>query len=161
MSITDLMNKKGTTIVWHREADLAPCPCLTPEGFRDPTWHAAHPQAIVCTDAGFLPDPFLVNFKGFMQPISMGRTGRGSSVRQYVAEMFGDVRVDDYVGMFPYDWYGQILDFSDFSQKGDEWIEWNGWRFIIIAWPLIPDPFDTSKFHHWECLLRRINEGGV
>jgi hypothetical protein len=49
-----MIKTHGSVVTYHRDTDWIPCPCLTPEGFRDPEWHLAHPLEPVCNEAGDL-----------------------------------------------------------------------------------------------------------
>jgi hypothetical protein len=37
-----IVERHGSTVTFHRETGGVDCPCLTPEGFRDPAWHLTH-----------------------------------------------------------------------------------------------------------------------
>jgi hypothetical protein len=39
----NLVTQHGSGVLFHRDDSLVPCPCRTPEGFRDPAFHIAHP----------------------------------------------------------------------------------------------------------------------
>jgi hypothetical protein len=73
---------------------------------------------------------------------------------------FGQFQQDDHIGMFPMDWNGNAVVFDDWSQAGDEWVEYNAYRFMVVGWTRIPDPANAALFHHWEVALRRINRNG-
>lgn len=138
----------------HREGDAVACPCRSPEGFRDPSWHRANPTYPECNDAGFVVQPIENTIKAFV--ISAGSVGsRGMST---VTQLFGQVQTDDHIGIFPVVWKGITFRFDNWSQAGEEYVEYNGLRFIVVAWVLVPDPHDTSKPHHYEVGLRRINK---
>lgn len=152
-SFTNLVLTKGADVLYHREADKNPCPCRTPEGFRSPEFHRAFPNYPECNLAGYITSPVELSIKGFVQPATGG--GRQAA---FIRQMFADVKIDDYIGIFPIIWAGVPLDFSDWSPAGDEYIEFLGMRFIVIGWSRVPDPFNTSAMHHWENSLRRINK---
>lgn len=38
-----LLSASGSDVQFHRDDSMVPCPCRTPEGFRDPIWHLEHP----------------------------------------------------------------------------------------------------------------------
>lgn len=42
-AFTAMLNMMGSDVHYHVEEGGVACPCLTPEGFRDPAWHLAHP----------------------------------------------------------------------------------------------------------------------
>lgn len=152
----DIFTRKGAWTTYHREGHTTLCPCVTPEGFRDPIWHKAHPEAPECNARGYLPDPIEYQVKAFVQPVYGAR--RLSQVSQNLLQAFGEFETDDHIGLFPTSWAGLPLDFENWSDAGDEWVEFNGLRFIVISWIQIPDPHDSSNVHHWEVSLRRINK---
>lgn len=165
-SFISLTERKGSNALFHRDYSSIPCPCRTPEGYRDPAWHLANPDFPVCNMGGFLPanDNEIVNIaiKGFIQPL----LGQGRRIQQTVGqfeEMLGNIEVSDHYCMFPVTWGGSLLDFSNWSRTGDEYIEYIGQyfthRFIITGATLIPDPATGEMGHHWECLAK-IQENG-
>jgi len=152
-----LVSAHGSTVVFHRANSMIPCPCQTPEGFRDPEWHDAHPLESVCNEEGMLPDPSNeIDFalKAFVQPIQSTRATRLST--EFLTQMFGQVEADDHLGIFPEEWNGSSLDFYDWSQSGDDYIIYNGRKFLVVNANLIPDPSDGNPRHHWELGLRLI-----
>lgn len=151
---TTLFELKGAPVLYHREGDLIPCPCRTPEGYRDPTWHKANPKYPECNAAGFIPQPTEFTVKGFVQP-AFSAGSRGGMNR--ITQLFGEVQTDDHVGMFPMVYRNHVLNFDNWSPAGEEYIEYKGMRFLVVGWSIIPDPHDSSKSHHWEVGLRRIN----
>lgn len=152
MPVKSIFERKGAPVLIHREGDTVPCPCRTPEGYRDPEWHKAHPDAPVCNANGFLVNPIDLTVKAFMQPAQNGRRGMSS-----ITELFGQIQTDDYLGMFPLSAGAITLYFDNWTTSGAEYIAYNGMRFIVVGWSLIPDPHDSGKNHHWELALRRIN----
>lgn len=154
MTISTLIKRKGAIVLFHREGDTTPCPCRTSEGYRDPTYHKANPSVPECNDAGCLIDPIEFNIKGFVIPASLG-SRRGM---QTITQLFGQIQTDDHVGIFPMSYGNTQLNFSDWSPAGEEYIEYLGMRFIVVAWIIVPDPGNTSIPHHWEVGLRRINK---
>lgn len=154
---TTLFANKGALVTIHREGHTTVCPCLTPEGFRDPIWHLNNPDAPVCNDRGYLPAPIETTIKGFVQPtFAMRRIGN-----QVIEEAFGEIQIDDHIGIFPMVWNNVPVDFENWSQAGDEWVGFNDMEFIVVGWTRIPDPANAQNYHHWECALRRINRDGV
>jgi hypothetical protein len=152
-----LLSAHGSTVAFHRANSLVPCPCRTPEGFRDPEWHDAHPLEPVCNANGMLPDPaneINVTVKAFVQPIQSTRATRLST--EYLLQMFGDVEADDHLGIFPETWSGKALDFYDWSSS--DYITYNGRKFTVVNANLIPDPADGNPRHHWEAGLRLISD---
>jgi len=151
MAFLDLVNVKGANVIYHKDASLIPCPCRTSEGFRDPIWHLEHPNEIECNENGFLEDPSATTeftVKGFVQPTGSPKMAR------YMLTMFDEFRTDDHVGMFPISWQGHDLDFANFDKSGDDYLEYDGKRFIVVGSVKIPDPSDNNKGHHYECALR-------
>src|SRR4051812_9761138 len=146
-----LLSSHGSDALFHRVDSLVPCPCRTPEGFRDPEWHDAHPLEPVCNEAGYLPDvghTISVAVKAFVQPIQSTRATRLST--EYLTQMFGEIQADDHLGIFPVAWAGKTIDFRNWSQAGEDYVEYDGQRFLCVNANLIPDPSDGNPRHHWE-----------
>jgi len=104
-------------------------------------------------------NPVDVIVKAFVQPIQSTRATRLST--EYIQEVFGNVEADDHLGIFPVVWGGNRLEFSDWSQSGDDFIEYDGQRFFVINANMIPDPGDGYPEHHWEIGLRLIRTDGL
>jgi hypothetical protein len=150
-----LLNSHGSAVVYHREnSSTVDCPCLTPEGFRDPEWHLAHPTEPVCNAEGKIPIITQYGIKGFVQPAQSTRATRLSD--EYMQQLFGQVQADDHIGIFPIEWDGNTLDFSDWSQHGDEWVQYDSKKFFIVNSNKLPDPSDGNPNHHYEVGLRII-----
>lgn len=154
-----LLTEHGSSVQFHRVtvSGMVECPCRTPEGFRDLEWHDAHPLEPVCNERGLLPAPGGITdltVKGFVQPIQSTRATRLST--EYLQEVFGTIEADDHLGIFPESWASVPLNFYDWSQSGDEYIVYNGRKFMVVNANLIPDPADGNPRHHWECGLRLI-----
>lgn len=155
-----LLESQGSDVLFVRVDSTIPCPCLTPEGFRDPEWHIANSGAEVCNEEGKLADPaHTVNMtvKAFVQPAQSTRATRLTT--EIVQQMFGQVQADDHLGIFPASWSDVELDFYDWSASGEDYVEYNSRRYIVVAAHLIPDPSDGNPRHHWEVGLRLINSG--
>lgn len=153
-----LVSAHGSDAIYHRDQSLIPCPCRTPEGFRDPEWHEAHPLEPVCNERGFLVDPSAtqnISVKAFVQPAQSTRLTRLAN--EYLTEMFGEVQSDDHVGIFPCEWSSIVLDFYNWSDSGEDYVVYNGRKFLVVNANLIPDPSDGNPFHHWETALRLIS----
>lgn len=103
--------------------------------------------------------PVDIMVKGFVQPIQSTRATRLST--EYLQEVFGHIEADDHLGIFPVVWSGQRLEFSDWSQHGDDFIEYDGQRYFVINANMIPDPGDGNPEHHWELGLRVIRSDGL
>lgn len=157
--MTTLFQTNGSDAFFHRADSTIPCPCRTPEGFRDPFWHlAAPPGTPVCNAEGMLPDPahtVALMVKAFVQPIQSTRATRLQT--EYLEQMFGGIEADDHLGIFPVVWGGQVLDFRNWSQSGEDYIEYDGQRFFVVNANKIPDPGSGSPDHHWEVGIRLIS----
>jgi hypothetical protein len=138
---------------------MVPCPCRTPEGFRDPIWHIENPSAPMCDENGMLSQSGTTTdiiVKAFMQPIQSTRATRLST--EQLLLMFGEVQADDHLGIFPYTWLNTVLNFRDWGRSGEDFVEYNGQRFTIVNANLIPDPSDGNPAHHWEVGCRLISD---
>lgn len=154
-----LLQKNGSNARYRRADSLIPCPCLTPEGFRDPIWHSENRTQPICDESGMLPDPTAtvdITVKAFVQPIQSTRATRLSS--EYIEQMFGQVQADDHLGIFPIAWLGKTLDFRDWSQSGQDFIEYDGQRFLVVNANKIADPDGGDPNHHWEVGMRVISD---
>jgi hypothetical protein len=152
----NLVAAKGSPTIYHRDESIQPCPCRTWEGFRDPEWHEAHPNAIVCNENGFLPGATVhLTVKAFVQPVE---TGRARFQAEVVVMSFGQVETDDHIGIFPISWGGIRLNFYDWGKATEDYVEYHGMRFTVVNVNLIPDPSDGDPEHHYEIALRRIPE---
>lgn len=143
----------GSDVTYHREEGLTPCPCRTPEGFRDPSWHVANPAAPVCNEEGFLPTTVTtITVKAVVQPATIGQRGRAA---ERVNALLGDVQRDDHFGIFPCEWGGKTLDLSAFVDMESNFIVYDNRRFLVVAADKIPD-VDGDPNHHWEVGLRLV-----
>lgn len=160
-SFNRLVERKASTSLFHRDYSSIPCPCRTPEGYRDPAWHEGHLDFPVCNMGGFLhatnDEIVNISIKAFIQPL----LGQGRRIAQTVGqteEMLGNIEVSDHYGIFPVVWHGKLLNFDNWSRTGDEYIEYIGTyftrRFIVIGATLVPDPITGAMGHHWECLMK-------
>jgi hypothetical protein len=157
-----LLSKRASTVRYRRVDSVIPCPCRTPEGFRDPEWHIANPLEPICNEAGFLPDPANtvdVTVKGFVQPIQSTRATRLATELGLIPP--GEIQMDDHLAILPCEWDGVSLNFRDWGRSGEDFIEYAGQRFTIVNSNLIPDPDNGDPFHHWECGLRLITDKPV
>lgn len=155
MTFVDLVNVRGVDTHYHKDDSTLVCPCRTREGFRDPVYHIEHPEAPVCNPNGFLPEINKIvdmTVKAFVQP---ARTGRFAN---RFLEIFGELRTDDHLGIFPVSWSGKRLDFDSFDDSGADYVEYNNLRFITVGSVLIPDPTSNAIMHHWELALRSISK---
>lgn len=153
MSFISLVKKKGADVLYHRDDSMVPCPCLTPEGFRDPKWHLDNPSEPVCNEEGMLTGvPINIVIRAFMQPAGASR--RGVTV---LTQMFGEVKTDDYIGLFPPQWGEVTLNFEDWGRAGEDYVEFNGKRFMSVGYQEVPNPWNNQSIHHIEVALRRAN----
>lgn len=158
----NLLNVNGSTCRYVRNNSLIPCPCLTPEGFRDPIWHVENPTEPICNEQGMLADPSNtvdISIKGFVQPIQSTRATRLST--EYLEQLFGQVEADDHLGIFPCVWGSTTLEFREWSQSGEDFVEYDGERFLVINANKIPDPDGGDPNHHWEVGLRLISDEAI
>lgn len=72
-----------------------------------------------------------------------------------VSDLLGDIQRNDHIGIFPVEWNGNTLDFSTFSEAGEDFILYDGRRFLVVAADKIPD-VDGDPNHHWEVGLRLV-----
>lgn len=154
-----LCQAHGSDFTYHRDDSLTPCPCRSPQGFRDPIWHVQHPGAPFCNAAGMLTDPdTTVEFtaKGFIQPVQSGAVRRLTT--EEIVRLFGETQEDDHIGIMPITWNGTRLEFLDWGNSTEDWIEYNGRKFTVVNVNLIPDPSDGNPEHHWEVGLRLFGE---
>jgi hypothetical protein len=130
------------------------------------TFPAGHTNAteyvspVLCNESGRIPAPVLdAMVKGFVQPIQSTRATRLTT--EYIEVLFGNIQADDHLGIFPVEWEGIVLDFSNWSQSADDYLEYNGDRYFVVNANLIPDPGDGNPEHHWELGLRKIDKLGL
>lgn len=147
----------GSDVRYRRSESMVPCPCRTPEGFRDPIWHIEHPLEPVCDPNGMLPTAGITDLvvKAFMQPIQSTRATRLST--EQLIQMFGEIQADDHLGIFPYQWLGTTLNFRNWGRAGEDFLIYNGEQFTVINANLIPDPADGNPAHHWEIGARLVD----
>jgi hypothetical protein len=151
---------RGSDIQYHRDDSFIPCPCLTPEGFRDPIWHIQNPDEDVCNEAGMLPQPGTTadfTVKGWVQPVQAGAVRRLTT--EQLIQIFGEVDADDQLGIFPCEWSGKLLNFYQWGPAQEDYITYNGRRFTCVNANLIAAPDTGYPFHHWEVGLRLIDNG--
>lgn len=147
-----LLQAHGSDVIYHHESGGSPCPCLTPEGFRDPQWHIEHPLEPVCNEEGILALVTEVLVKASVQPATIGQRGRAA---ERVNVLLGEIQRDDHFGIFPCEWNGHTIDFTDFSDSGDDFVIYDDRRFIVVSSDKIPD-INGNPNHHWEVGLRLV-----
>jgi len=155
-----LVNLHGSVVLYHRDDSFTPCPCRTPEGFRDPVWHVQNPLEPECNEAGMLADPDETanfNIKGFVHPVQSGAVRRLTS--EQLVQMFGEIESDDHLGIFPCEWNGKTLNFYDWGLATEDWVKYNGREYTVVSTNLIADPDTGNPFHHWEVGLRLVASG--
>jgi len=114
----------------------------------------------ICNEAGEIPGNAVdVMVKAFVQPIQSTRATRLST--EYLQEVFGNIEADDHLGIFPVEWAGTTLSFDEWSQSGEDFIEYDGLRFFVVNSNMIPDPGDGNPRHHYELGLRLIRSDGL
>lgn len=152
-----LLQSNASTVKFHRDNSITPCPCRTPEGNRDPIWHLQHPASPDCNEAGFLPGPVIeMEVKAFVQPIQSTRATRLTD--EYLLQMFGEVEANDHLGIFPCEWDGRTISFDDWGASGEDYVEYTNKRFTVVNVNTIPDPADGNPYHHHEVGLRLIED---
>lgn len=152
VAFTSLLNEMGSDVTYHREEGGTLCPCVSPEGFRSPTWHAEHPIEPVCNEKGMLNvTTSSVVVKASVQPL---RDSRLRNDERLIA-LFGEIQQDDHVGVFPIVWSGVTLNFWDWSDSGEDYVIYDGRRFVVVAADKLPD-IDGNPNHHWEVALRLL-----
>lgn len=143
----------GSTMTFHREQGGTSCPCRTPEGFRDPAYHHINPTEPDCNEQGMLDA--VVNdfiFKGSIQ----GALTRQMRESQIDDRVLASINADDKLGIFPCSWNGHTLDFTNWSEAGEDYVLYDGHRYTIVAADKWPD-VDGDPNHHWECGLRLLD----
>lgn len=114
--------------------------------------------APMCNAAGMIPDPSTTqdfSVKAFVQPVQSGAVRRLTGEQLNV--LFGEVETDDHLGIFPIEWEGHRLEFTDWSSTTKDYILYHGRKFTVVSVNLIPDPADGNPEHHWEVGLRLIS----
>lgn len=149
--LNSMLAKMGSDVTYHTEQGGEACPCRTFEGFRDPQYHIDHPDADLCNEQGFLADVTEFVVKASVQ----GFRRRGTIPAQRSDPNFQDVLQDDQLGIFPVHWNGHTLDFSAFSEAGEDYILYNDKRYACVAADKLPD-VDGDPDHHWEVSLRLV-----
>lgn len=167
--LNEMFTQMGSDVTFHREEGGVACPCLTPEGFRDPDWHDTHPEGDANPDLAGPPwngvNPPPCNEQGYQTVVSQDfvvkaaiQPAQPSTYRrqnQRANDLLGDIQVDDKIGIFPVTWNGNTLDFTDWSEAGEDYILYDGDRYIAIASDKVPD-IDGDPNHHWEVGLRLV-----
>lgn len=152
-SFDALVKKNGSPVHFHRDDSTIECPCRTPEGYRDLSWHRLNPEAPLCNERGFLPSGVVdIEIKGFVQPIQSSRATRLQT--EILEVMFGDIQTDDHLGIFPLSWNGQELNFADWGKSGEDYLIYDSKVFTVVNVNRFPGP--DGEMHHTECALRLI-----
>lgn len=152
----------GSDVIFRRADSVVPCPCRTPEGFRDMTWHLAHPSEPLCNERGMLDEvdsTLEISLKAFVQPVTSARGAKLPD--EAINAIFGEVQADDHIGFFPEQWNGTVINFRNWGRSGEDYIVYDGRRFIVVNANLIPDPVDGNPRHHWEAGLRLITDAPI
>lgn len=149
-----LAMKNGSDVTYHREVGTVPCPCLTPLGYKNLRWHKENPTEPMCNENGYVTvTTDAVAVKAFVQPVQAGAVRRLTT--EYAQQLFGEVQMDDHLGIFPLSWGGVTLNFHDWSQSGEDYVLYDGRRYVVVSANKIPDP-DGGGPHHWEVGLRLV-----
>jgi len=150
-----LLNRRGLDVTYHKDYGNVACPCISPEGYRNPEYHLKNPGQPVCNERGFFPDVTEFKVKAFIMPI----IGYRSVQIQLVYQNFGNVDINDRIGIFPFEWNGYKLDFPnwDVHGGGDYILLPDGTKFTSINYRLVPDPHTGLLNHHYELQLRLID----
>lgn len=148
------LEQMGSDVTYHREDGGAVCPCRTPEGFRDPAWHRAHPLEPICNEQGFLTVAVEFIVKASIQPAV---TRSFSRPDQRTDVLLADVQKNDKIGVFPVEWNGKTLNFLDWSEAGEDYILYDDHRYMVVAADKVPD-IDGDPNHHWEVGLRLVRD---
>lgn len=153
-----LFSHNGSDMRFFRAESSIVCPCVTHEGYRDPTWHLQRPVNPVCDPSGHLPDPSATTdmmVKAFIQPVT---SARGAKLPpETIVQLFGlEIETDDHIGMIPVRWNGTFLNFFEWGRAGEDFIEYYGRRFTVVNANMIPD-VDGNPEHHWEVGLRLVS----
>lgn len=153
MSQTDLIiATRGSMVTVHVEQNASVCPCRTPEGFRDPIWHKTNPLAPQCNAEAYIQSAIEYNLMALVMPAS----SRGSI--NYLTQLFGEIKTNDHVGVFPVLINGEVnVDYSQWDRSGSNYILYNGLKFFVAGWNLLPNPYNTKVMDHWELGLRLMN----
>lgn len=146
-----ILDRVGSIVTYHTEDGGVPCPCRTEEGFRDPTYHRANPEATPCNEQGFIAVVTEFVVRAAIQPAVTGLT----RAAQRSNDLLGAIQSDDRIGVFPCEWDGNTLDFSNFSDAGEDFIIYDGKRYMVVAADKLAD-IDGQTSHHWECGLRLV-----
>lgn len=105
----------------------------------------------VCNEQGFVVTPDEFQVKASIQPAISGITRAAERAN----DLLGEVQRDDKLGVFPCAWQGHELDFSDWSAAGEDYILYDGRRYVAISADKLPD-IDGDPSHHWEVGLRLV-----
>lgn len=146
--------QSGSVFTYHKDDSTNPCPCVEPDGSRNPEWHLQHPLETVCNAAGMLPNAIEFTAKGFLHPVQSGAVRRLTS-EDLMTRFGGTVESDDHLGILPLDWSGNMLDFSNWGQATEDYVEYDGKKFQVVSVNKITDPMSGDP-HHWEVGLRLI-----
>lgn len=147
-----MLSTMGSDVIFHREDGGTPCPCRTPEGFRDPAWHNMNPTEPLCNEQGFLTTAVEFSVKASIQPAQTQYV----RIAQRVNALLGDVQRDDKFGVLPCTWGGHAVDLDDWSDAGEDYLVYDGRRYVVVAADKLPD-IDGTPGHHWECGLRLLS----
>jgi len=95
--------------------------------------------------------PTDITVKAFIQPIQSTRATRLATER--LVELFGEIQTDDHLGIFPIVWNSVALNFYDWGQAGEDYVQYDGRKFQVVNANKMPHPEGMSD-GHWEVALR-------
>lgn len=105
-----------------------------------------------CNEQGFLADVVEFVIKGSIQPAQTGYL----RVSQRSNALLGEVLVGDKLGILPCVWDGNPLDLDRWSDAGEDYLLYDGRRYMVVSFDKLPD-VDGSPNHHYECGLRLLS----
>jgi hypothetical protein len=81
---------------------------------------------------------------------------RGNRGADRINDLLGDVRSDDRIGIFPCEASGITISFNDWSDGGEDYIVYDGRRYMSVQADKLAD-IDGTPDHHWEVGLRLMD----
>lgn len=107
----------------------------------------------ICNEQGFLAVVNEFAVKASIQPAIHFQ----ARPNERTDALLGDIQRDDKLGIFPCEWNGHVVDFSDWSEAGEDYVLYDGNRYIAVATDKVPD-VDGDPSHHWEVGLRLVRD---
>lgn len=117
-----------------------------------PAWHREHLLEPICNEQGFLATVITeyVVKASIQPPYNMFRR-----TNERANELLGEVQRGDMLGIFPVNWGDHFIDFEGMSEAGEDYVLYDGKRYIVVAADKVPD-VDGDPNHHWELGLRLV-----